>query len=147
MQRYVSGPRGAAAWLVLAACGLLLQGCAGKPAPQVPQPRLFASDFQGAAKSCTAPKPALSPGKETVGHMTVGNDGGWCGISVADDGKPYAVGWLIGQPAHGSVYIHPVGNATRIDYTPDSGFAGDDTFAVRLLPGSPVLRVSVTVKR
>ena len=45
------------------------------------------------------------------------------------------------------VYIHPVGNATRIDYTPDARFSGSDTFVVKLLPGSPVLRVSVAVTR
>jgi len=140
-------PRGAAVWLVPVLCGMLLQGCAQKPGPQVAQPRLFASDFQGAAKSCKAPKPSLSPGKDTAAEMTVGNDGGWCAIEVADEGKPYAAGLLTEQSAHGDVYIHPVGNTTRIDYTPDSGFTGNDAFAVRLLPGDPVLRVSVTVTR
>jgi hypothetical protein len=139
-------PRGAAVWLVLALGGMLLQGCA-KPASQAAQPRLFASDFQGAAKSCTAPKLSLSSGKQTTAAMTVGNDGGWCAISITDDGKPYTAGLLTEQPTHGDVYVHPVGNATRIDYTPDPGFAGNDAFAVRLLPGSPALRVSVTVTR
>jgi hypothetical protein len=139
-------PRGAAAWLVLALGGVLLQGCA-KPAQQAAGPRLFASDFQGAAKSCKAPKPSLSPGKETMAAMSVGNDGGWCAISVADDGKSYAAGLLTESPAHGDVYIHPVGNETRIDYTPDTGFAGKDVFAVRLLPGNPMVRVAVTVTR
>ena len=144
----ISLPRRAAVWCALALGGLLLQGCGEKPsASQAPQPRLFASDFQGAAKSCTASKPELTPGKDATATMTVGNDGGWCAISVTDGGKPYATGLLIGQPSHGSVYVHPVGNATRIDYTPDSGFAGDDAFTVRLLPESPVLRVSVTVAR
>lgn len=141
-------PRGAAVWLMLAFGGvLLLQGCGPNPGPQAPGPRLFSSDFQGAAKSCTVPKPALAAGKETAAAMTVGNDGGWCAISVADDGKPYATGLLTASPAHGDVYIHPVGNMTRVDYTPDVGFAGNDAFTVRLLPGSPVLRVSVTVRR
>jgi hypothetical protein len=139
--------RDAAVWLVLALSGVMLQGCSQNPAPQGPQPRLFASDFQGAAKSCTVPKPSLSVGKETAATMTVGNDGGWCAISVADDGKPYATGLLTEQPAHGNVYVHPVGDETRIDYTPDVGFAGSDAFVVRLLPGSPVLRVSVKVTR
>ena len=44
-----------------------------------------------------------------------------------------------------TVYIHPVGDDTRIDYTPDLGFSGIDSFVVRLLPGNPVLRVNVTV--
>ena len=55
--------------------------------------------------------------------MQVGNDGGWCGITVAQDGKPYDAGLLTQAPEHGKVYIHPVGDATRIDYTPDLGSA------------------------
>ena len=146
MQTFSSQPRRAAAWLVLALGGLLLQGCAKSAAP-ASQPRLFESDLQGAAKRCTAPKPQLAPGKETAVEMKLGNDGGWCAIVVASGGAPYDTGLLTELPAHGSVYIHPVGNATRIDYTPDARFSGSDTFVVKLLPGSPVLRVSVAVTR
>lgn len=144
----ISLPRQAAVWSALALAGILLQGCGQKPsAPQGAQPRLFASDFQGEAKNCTASKPELTPGKETAATISVANDGGWCAISVTDGGKPYATGLLIEPPSRGSVYVHPVGNATRIDYTPDAGFSGNDTFTVRLLPESPVLRVAVTVAR
>ena len=136
------------AWAGAALVALLLQGCAEKPLTQATgQPRLFAADFQGEAKNCAAPKPSLAAGKETAAQITLGNDGGWCAISVANDGAPYATGLLTEQPAHGKVYIHPVGPATRIDYTPDRGYAGNDAFIVRLLPGNPVLRVSVTVQR
>ena len=123
----------------------MLQGCAEKPAPQGPQPRLFSTDFQGAAKSCTAPKPTLTPGKEAAATLKVGNEGGWCAISVSNDGAPYAAGLLTRSPEHGDVYIHPVGNDTRIDYTPDRGYRGSDAFVVKLLPGSPSLSVAVTV--
>ena len=80
-------------------------------------------------------------------EMKLGNDGGWCAIGVANGGAPYDTELLTEPPAHGSVYIHPVGNATRIDYTPDARFSGSDSFVVKLLPGSPVLRVSVAVTR
>lgn len=124
-----------------------LQGCAEKPAPvaAAPQPRLFAADFQGAAKHCTVSKVALAPGKTADATMQVANDGGWCAISVALDDAPYAAGLLSTPPDHGKVYIHPVGNDTRIDYTPALGFRGSDGFTVTLLPGRPVLQVSVTV--
>lgn len=79
--------------------------------------------------------------------MRVANDGGWCAISVQLDGQPYAAGLLTDPPAHGKVYIHPVGNFTRIDYTPDSGFTGTDSFVVQLIPGNPALRTTVTVTR
>jgi hypothetical protein len=124
----------------------MLQGCAKKPAePEASRTRLFASDFQGGAKSCAVPKLKLDPGKEVSASMQVGNDGGWCGITVAQDGKPYDTGLLTQAPAHGKVYIHPVGNDTRIDYTPDLGFSGTDVFVVRLLPDSPTLSVNVAV--
>ncbi len=79
--------------------------------------------------------------------MTVGNDGGWCGITVADGGQPYSAGLLTIRPTHGRVYIHTVGDATRIDYTPDTGFTGSDNFAVRVVPGNDLIRVAVTVTK
>jgi hypothetical protein len=140
-------PHGHAVWLALAIAGAALQGCAEQPRPPPLQQhaRVFASDMQGAAKTCAVPKLSLEAGKVVDASIQVGNDGGWCGITVADDGKPYDAGLLTQVPAHGKVYIHPVGDATRIDYTPELGFSGADAFAVRLLPGSPVLKVSVAV--
>jgi hypothetical protein len=139
-------PNRLAAWVALILAGAMLQGCAGKPAPPAqPQARLFASDFQGGAKTCVVSKFELAPGKEAAASMQVGNDGGWCGISVAVDGKPYDTGLLTQPPEHGAVYIHPVGENTRIDYTPELGFSGADSFVARLLPGDPMLRVNVTV--
>lgn len=138
---------GRAAWLALALAGVVLQGCAEQQAvaPAQPHARLFATDFQGGAKTCIVPKLTLEPGKDVTASMQVGNDGGWCGITVGQDGKPYDAGLLTQAPAHGEVYIHPVGDDTRIDYTPELGFSGADAFVVRLLPGAPVLRVKVAV--
>jgi hypothetical protein len=124
----------------------LLQGCAPQARP-VSSTRLYATDFAGGAKSCTVPKVSPSAGKETPATMSVGNDGGWCGITVDDSGHPYQAGLLTARPAHGQVYIHSVGDATRIDYTPSKGYAGPDSFAVRLLPGEAVVRTTVTVER
>ena len=84
--------------------------------------------------------------------MTVklANDGGWCAITVArhpgkPNQEPYAAGLLTAAAAHGTVYIHTVGNATRIDYTPRLGYAGPDRFTVSLLPGQPVIAAKVRV--
>ncbi len=79
--------------------------------------------------------------------MAVGNDGGWCAITVANEGEPYAAQLLTSRPAHGRVYYHPVGDATRIDYTPSPGFAGTDSFTVRLLPGEGSIRANVSVTK
>ncbi|MGA3398583.1 MAG: Ig-like domain-containing protein [Acetobacteraceae bacterium] len=141
-------PNRRAAWVALALVGAVLQGCAEKPPSPPPaqsHARLFASDFEGGARNCDVPKLKLDAGKEFSASMQVGNDGGWCGITVTQGGKPYDAGLLTQAPEHGSVYIHPVGDDTRIDYTPEPGFSGADSFVVKLLPGSPVLRVNVTV--
>ena len=123
-----------------------LAGCAEKPPPPTaPQARVFASDLVGAAKRCNVPAPSLADGKDTPVTIQTGNDGGWCALVVQQNGKPYAAGLLTQSPAHGTVFIHPVGDDTRIDYTPDHGFTGTDAFEVKLIPGDPVIRATVTV--
>ena len=108
---------------------------------------VYSVDFRGAAKSCTVPKNlSLAPGKPTEATITVGNDGGWCAVTVSQaDDKPYDVGLVTTRPAHGRLLVHTVGDDTRIDYTPETGFAGSDAYAVRLVPGRVVLSVKVTV--
>jgi hypothetical protein len=138
------GRQGAIGWLAMAATALLLQACAEGPPPG-PAPRIFAADVAGVAKTCVVPKVAPAAGQETPAEVKVGNDGGWCGITVSDGGKPYAAGLLTTAPAHGKVLIHTVGNDTRIDYTPERGFAGVDAFVVKLIPGDAMIRASVSV--
>ncbi len=136
-----------AAWplAALAAAGLL-QGC--EQPRTASGTRLFASDLNGGARLCAVPAITVTSGQETTVPMTVGNDGGWCGISVAQGGPhPYSVGLLTTPPSHGKIYIHSVGDQTRIDYTPDAGFAGSDSFVVKLVPGNGSLRVAVTVSK
>jgi hypothetical protein len=135
-----------------AACAIataaLVGGCTPPPAPPVSTTRVYAVDLAGGAKLCTVtpPKPVLVAGKTTAVAMRVANDGGWCAVSVAQAGPhPYDAGLLTGRPAHGTVYIHSVGDDTRIDYTPDRGFAGTDGFTVSLVPDSPVLHAAVMV--
>lgn len=138
--------------LLLLLTAALAQGCAPKPPPRPPT-RQYAVDQTGGAKACTVPKVSPAAGKETAVPMSVGNDGGWCAISVTQPGSksseptPYRVGLLTGRPAHGKVYVHTVGDDTRIDYTPAPGFAGSDSFTVKLVPGDAVLKVDVTVTK
>ena len=128
--------------LALAAMGALLQGCA--PTPSGPPARLFEADFKGAAKTCQTPKPDTIPGKTIDASMKVGSDGGWCGLQVTHGGRPFDAELLTVRPEHGKVYVHRVGNDTRIDYTPDAGFIGADAFTVQLLPGDASVHVVVT---
>jgi hypothetical protein len=123
----MNGRRWTTTWLSTAAMAVLLQACAAPP-PAAPTARIFAADVAGGAKTCV-----------------VGNNGGWCGIVVNDGGKPYAAGLLIADPMHGKVLIHSVGDDTRIDYTPDPRFSGNDAFTVKLIPGDATIRAGVAV--
>jgi hypothetical protein len=139
--RQCSNPVG---WLTLAATALLFQACAEKPL-SAPATRVFAADLAGGAKNCVVPKVAPVAGQEIEVAVKVGNDGGWCGITINNGGKPYAAGLLASAPAHGKVLIHTVGNDTRITYAPERGFAGSDAFSVKLIPGDTGIRASVSV--
>jgi hypothetical protein len=132
------------------AASALLAGCAQPAPPAVAPAIVYSVDLQGGARVCTAPQQlVLAQGKTTTAQIVVRNDGGWCAIAVAEPGPmptPYGAGLLAERPAHGKVYIHPVGRETRIDYTPAPGYAGPDRFAVQLLPGAGTLQVAVTVQ-
>ncbi len=131
-----------AAAALMSACTQQAPVAAGSSRP------LYSIDLSGGARQCTVNAFAINPGRESVANMTVGNDGGWCDIKVRQTGaEPYEAGLLNTQPAHGRVYIHQVGDDTRIDYTPDRGYTGPDSFRVTLLPGRPVIRVVVNVAR
>jgi hypothetical protein len=136
--------RPATGGMSIAAIAVLLQAC-GPQGPAGSGTRLFASDFAGAAKVCTVPKVTPAADKQTQVAMQMGNDRGWCAITVNNGGRPYSAGLLTTAPAHGKVLIHTVGDDTRIDYTPDAQYKGADSFVVRLIPGDATISASVTV--
>ena len=141
------GTKRAPGWLALLLTGVLLQAC-GPTAngPGGSRLRVFAADLAGAAKSCEVPKISPAGGQTTEAAMKMANDGGWCGLPVHQDGpKPFDAGLLTARPAHGNVLIHQVGDETRIDYTPDRGFTGNDSFSVKLVPGNGTIQVAVVV--
>jgi hypothetical protein len=135
--------------LTLLAGLALLAGCAGQQAarPAGSSARLYANDLAGGAKVCTVPQAvSLANEQPTDVTMVLDNDGGWCGIQVAQPGpKPFDAGLVTTRPQHGRLHIRKVGDNTRVDYIPNAAFGGTDAFAVRLLPGGAVLRAAVTV--
>jgi hypothetical protein len=143
-------PRAGTIWHVtgtaLCITGLLLAGCSQQPGAAGSTMRVYAADLTGAAKVCDVPTIKPVAGGRSEAPMKMANDGGWCGIRVHQDGpKPFEAGLLTARPSHGSVLIHEVGDDTRIDYTPDRGFAGTDAFVVKLIPGNANVNVAVTV--
>jgi hypothetical protein len=125
----------------------MLQGCSHSATDQARSKLpIYAADVKGGAKICTVPQVNPTAGQSQDVAIKLGNDGGWCGLPVHQDGPaPFDAGLLTARPAHGTITIHAVGDDTRIDYTPDRGYAGTDTFSVKLLPGSAVLKVTATV--
>ncbi len=103
---------------------------------------VYATDMAGKAASCVAPEVTAAEGKEASGTIATGG-GGWCGLLVNRNGSPFAVGVLTQAPTRGKVYVHTVGDDTRIDYTPYAGKLGPDTFTVRLIPGDAIVNVAV----
>jgi hypothetical protein len=148
MTKRTTGQRIAGTALFLT--GLLLAACSPNPGggPGGSRLRVYAADVAGGAKVCTVPKINPASGTTTEAAINTVNDGGWCGLRIDQDGpKPFDAGLLTARAAHGTVTIHAVGDDTRVDYTPDRGFAGSDSFAVKLLPGNATVHVAVTVTK
>jgi hypothetical protein len=121
---------------------LALEGCnTVVPASQSHLP-VYQTDTVGKAASCTVSPVTVTDNHPSAVTMTTGG-GGWCGINVRHDGEPFAAGLLTQEAHNGKVYIHSVGDDTRIDYTPRPGSVGPDSFAVQLIPGNAVIQVAV----
>ncbi len=123
--------------LGLSACAQQAAGPAGSRNP------VYSTDLAGKAPNCTAPDVALTQGKEATATITTGG-GGWCGIAVTMGGNALTAGLLTQAPRSGRVYIHTVGDVTRVDYTPVAATAAAETFVVQFIPGDETLRVTVT---
>lgn len=132
---------------VLLMTGVALAGCSHPASgPAASTLRVYAVDLSGAAKVCNVPNVDPVAHATAAVEIKMANDGGWCGLPVHQEGpKPFGAGLLEKRAVHGDVLIHEVGDDSRIDYTPDRGFAGKDAFVVRLIPGDATLRVSVIV--
>jgi hypothetical protein len=134
------------AWIALLTSAGLLEACSHAPTPAGSTSRIYAADMTGAARTCDAPRISPASGEKAAAAIKLANDGGWCGIRASQAGpKPFDAGLLLTRPSHGSILIHQVGDDTRIDYTPDRRFAGNDTFTVKLIPGDATVNVAVTV--
>jgi hypothetical protein len=129
-------------WVCLATAALVLTGCAAR---QAAWNGIFAIDATGGARACVAPATSPPDGKAVLVPIRVSNEGGWCGVTLNRNGVAYDSYLIVTRPNHGRVLAHHVGTNTRIDYTPDAGFVGTDSFAVRLIPGNAVFEGAVTV--
>jgi len=135
--------RAGKAWACLVATLILTQGCTTPGQWN----GIYPTDLAGGAKTCVASTAAPPDGQTVLAQVQMSNEGGWCGISANRGGAAFDSYLLVARPGHGRVFAHHVGRSTRIDYTPDTGFAGTDSFAVRMVPGNAVIQGAVTVTR
>jgi hypothetical protein len=130
------------ACLCLAAVALLAGACSPQGATW---DGIYSVDRAGRAKTCSAPTASPPDGAALKAQIQQSNDGGWCGMILSRGGQPYDSYLIITRPSHGRLFAHRVGSITRIDYTPDAGFTGTDSYAIRLIPGNAVVEGTVTV--
>ena len=123
------------------AAALAVQGCANQ---SLTGAQALDEQLDGQAKTCTASTPDAA-NKATI---AMSNDG-WCGVSIAENDRPFALGLIGERPTHGRVFVHAVNARTRVEYTPNPGYNGADAFSVMLRPRSggaeTTLQVAVTV--
>lgn len=141
----------AQAWAALILAGLIA-GCASKPtpAPAAAPAGTGEGKYDLTSQSATCGAPQILPVPQPAGGtftLNFSNDGGWCALRLTNGGQPFEAGLLHTAPMHGVVYIHRVAGFTRIDYTPDAGFVGTDSFFVKLLPGYIPVTVNVTITK
>jgi len=114
------------------------------------EPREMAQRCQSARSSETYD---LRAGRSTALRMT--NDGA-CAFSLfritdADGVRAVRNSFdamaLVERPKHGTVQFIATEDATWVEYTPERGFVGEDTFAFRLIPGDGYFPVSVGVSQ
>lgn len=116
----------------VAVSALLLSACARQEVAQAPRQ---AEPMDGAAQVCAVTPNELPTGQPASVQMQVRNDGGWCAVRIADkDGTPFSYPLMRQRPTHGQVAVNKVNGNSRIEYTPNSGYAGPDAFTVALVP-------------
>jgi hypothetical protein len=132
--------------------GLVLQGCE-KPliAPPPPPQPLPPHAGPPPARLCTVAPFSVKDGGNADVQMTVSNEGGYCAATLtADSGQPFDAPLVPVPPLHGIPRVVKYNGKTSIEYTPQPGFTGHDSFIVKLIvhdrPGFTILNMSVTSK-
>jgi hypothetical protein len=129
----------------------LQAGCAPKaPPPAPPPPPLPPHLGPPPAATCVVAPFTVADGGTANVSMTLTNDGGYCAATLtAGSGRPYDAPLETLPPQHGAAHVVKYNGRTSVEYVPEPGFAGHDSFTVRLIvrgmPGYTTLQVAVTV--
>ncbi len=147
-KRRIAG--GAASALML---GALLAGCAKPEAPPALPPPAPLPPHAGPppAAQCSVSPFSVKDGGTADVTMSVSSEGGYCAATlVTEGGVPFAAPLVPVAPLHGIPRVVRYNGRTSVEYTPQPGFVGHDSFVVKLIvrgkPGYTTLNLSVTVK-
>ena len=131
----------------------VLQGCAKPEAPPPPPPAAPLPPHAGppAARQCSVVPFTIKDGGSADVTMTLSSEGGYCAASLlSDEAVPFAVGLVPVPPLHGVSRVVHYNGKTSVEYSPQPGFVGHDSFIVKLIvrgkPGYTTLSMSVNVK-
>jgi hypothetical protein len=83
--------------------------------------------------------------------MSLSSEGGYCAATLlTDEGVPFAAGLVPVTPLHGIPRVVRYNGKTSVEFAPQPGFVGHDSFIVKLIvhgkPGYTTLNMSVNVK-
>ncbi len=129
----------------------ILAGCAEGPKPQAVAPRVMPPHVgPPLASVCHVAPFTVTDGGSASVAITMANDGGYCAARLTNAaGQPFDAPLLPAQARHGQAAVWKYDGKTSVEYAPNAGFAGTDSFVVHLKmagkPGYTTLRVSVTV--
>ena len=133
--------------------GALLQGCAKPeaPPPAGPPPPLPPHAGPPPAQRCTVTPFTVKDGGSADVGMSLSNEGGYCAATLlSEGGVPFATFLVPVPPLHGIPRVIPYNGKTSVEYAPQPGFTGHDSFIVKLIlhgrPGYTTLNMSVDVK-
>ncbi|HTZ70338.1 MAG TPA: hypothetical protein VMB71_06785 [Acetobacteraceae bacterium] len=131
----------------------LLAGCAQKLAPPPPPPVPLPPHIgPPPAHACTVAPFHVSDGGTATVTMKVSNEGGYCAATLtATNGEPYDAPLVPVMPQHGTPRVVKYNGKTSVEYTPNDGYMGHDSFVVHLLergkPGYTTLNMSIDVAK
>ncbi len=134
------------------AIGVLVAGCQppAAPPPAAPPPLPPHAGPPPAAVCQVAPFSVPDGGTTNV-SLTVSNEGGYCAAKLtAANGNPFDAPLVPVLPLHGTPRVIKYNGQTSVEYTPNAGYTGHDSFVVKLIlrgkPGYTTLNMSVTVQ-
>jgi len=138
---------------IVVALGVVLAGCKPPPPPVTappPPPPLPPHIGPGPAARCNVAPFKVTDGGTTAISMSVSNEGGYCAATLTTAaGQPFDAPLVPVVPVHGTPRVVKYNGHTSVEYAPNAGYVGGDSFVVRLIikgkPGYTTLNVAVTV--